>query len=84
MLLPYSLTHSLLSEMFYVFATLCHKIWITFGTRYVNAEEFVCLDALISGTSDPIWKVLSVFDSSFIEEGYTYIIYHRLKFALAR
>jgi hypothetical protein len=31
---------------------------------------FVCLNALISGTTSPICKILSVLDSPFIEEGY--------------
>ena len=43
---------------------------------YTNIKVlFVWLDALISETTDPIWKILSVLDSSFIEEGYRlYII----------
>lgn len=34
-------------------------------------EEFVCLlEPLISGNTDPIWTIISVLDSSFIEEDY--------------
>jgi hypothetical protein len=37
----------------------------------VGGREFVCLNALISGTTGPIRKILSVSDSPFIEEGYS-------------
>lgn len=31
---------------------------------------YVCLKALLSGTTDPIYKILSVLDSPFTEEDY--------------
>ena len=40
------------------------------STLISKTEEYVCLNALISGTTSRIWEILLAFDNPNLEEGY--------------